>query len=617
MAMKSILQFSIFLILLVPIAMSAQGDIVPLYQGVPDCANEQVEEAAIDDRIGRRISRVHEPSIEVFLPKGESNGTGVVICPGGGYKILAYDWEGTRMAEWFSEMGVAAFVLKYRLPHWESSDCRDKVALDDAQTAMKLVRANADKYQIDPDRLGVMGFSAGGHLASTLSTHYDEGSRPDFSILMYPVVTMDPEVTHGGSKTNLLGENPSAQMIEHFSNELQVDENTPPTILIHAADDKAVLPENSIRYYQALLKSGVPAAMHIYESGGHGFSFAEGLGSVENWPQAVETWLDDHGLLKQPAAPKEAADMVAAATELMAQLSLNQNKALFEFDHETRSIWTFLPVASVGRPGVALRDLNEEQISAVHKLISSGLSAEGHEKVKAIIALEKILQVLEPNNAGRDPEQYHIALYGKPGLTGKWGWKFEGHHVALNFTMVDGEVVGVPTFLGSNPAMVKSGEQTGLRVLQEEEDLAFDIINSLTYREQRQAMFQEKAPYEILSQSATQTGPLEDVGLLVSNMNSGTAKKLNELIETYLAIMPDYLQERRRKQLDEAGRENIRFAWAGATALGKAHYYRIQGPTFMIEFANTQNEANHAHAVWRDYNGDFGRDLLREHMTGQ
>lgn len=572
----------------------------------------------MDERIGRRISKVHAPTLEVFQPEGEANGAAVVICPGGGYTILAYDWEGTRMAEWFNSFGVTAFVLKYRLPHWESDECRGHVALDDAKTAMKLIRMRAKEWKVDPNRLGIMGFSAGGHLASTLSTHYDSGSRPDFSILMYPVVSFDPEVSHGGSARNLLGENPSQEQLDHFSNEKQVDENTPPAILIHAQDDKPVPAENSIRYYQALLKNGVPGALHIYASGGHGFSFAEGLGAVEQWPLEVQQWLDDGGYLEPGADPTDVAqDMVDAATALVAELTLDQNKALFEFDHHSRSIWTFLPVLGAPRPGVPLRDLNTEQRRAVHRLVETGLSNDGYEKVQEIISLEKILQVLEPNNASRDPEQYHIGLYGTPHLEGTWGWKFEGHHVALNFTMVNGKISGAPTFLGSNPAEVPSGDRKGFRALALEEDLGFDVLNSLTYRNQTKAILDDKAPFEILTFTASQTGGLPDGGISASDMNEAARSKLDELIETYLSVMPPLLQDQRRTKLDEAGRDAISFAWAGVKSRkAGGHYYRVQGPTFLIEFANTQNNANHAHAVWRDFEGDFGRDLLREHLMG-
>lgn len=306
--MKNILTF---LLILLSIMLHAQDLVLPLWpEGIP-CKNEL--ETGIDERasIGRVIREVHEPEMVAFFPsEAQRNGTSVVICPGGGYTILAWDWEGTKMAKWFNSFGVTAFVVKYRLPHWESEDCRDQVALMDAQRAMRIVRSRANDWQLDPTRVGVMGFSAGGHLASTLSTHFDYGDstatnpveqlscRPDFSVLMYPVVTMDSTFAHMGSRRNLIGATPDAAAIEHFSNEKQITAETPPAILIHADDDKAVLPENSVEYYLGLRKHNILASLHIFQGGGHGFSMAEGMGNTENWPLLVKGWMEERGLLQ-------------------------------------------------------------------------------------------------------------------------------------------------------------------------------------------------------------------------------------------------------------------------------------------------------------------------------
>ncbi len=300
-----------FLFVFLPITLMSQDVVLPLYpEGIP-CANELREESWEVGNTGRRIQKVNEPTLATYLTNDKSGlAPGVVICPGGGYTVLAYDWEGTRMAEWFNSLGVNAFVLKYRLPRWESVECRSKVALLDAQRAMRLVRMNASDWKTDPERVGVMGFSAGGHLASTLSTHFDGGDqnsaekvntygcRPDFSILMYPVISMDTAFGHTGSRRNLIGTDADSEMELYFSNEKQVSAETPPTILIHASDDRGVVPENSIAYYRALLKNNVSAALHIYEGGGHGFSFAEGLGSVADWPKTCKTWMKNQGLLQ-------------------------------------------------------------------------------------------------------------------------------------------------------------------------------------------------------------------------------------------------------------------------------------------------------------------------------
>jgi acetyl esterase/lipase len=251
-----------------------------------------------------RISNIQEPNIAVFLPtKKNANGQAVVICPGGGYRILAYDWEGSDIAKWFNSKGIAAIVLKYRLPSSPTNIIAHKTPLLDAQRAMRLVRHHAAAWNIDPEQVGIMGFSAGGHLASTLSTHYDQGNvnstdpiekygcRPDFSILMYPVISSDTTIWHQGSFKALLGENPSQEMLDYYSNEKQVNANTPPAILIHSADDKAVPVQNSLRYFEALEAHNVPAELHIYPFGGHGYSLALDKGYLAGWTDRVIEWM--------------------------------------------------------------------------------------------------------------------------------------------------------------------------------------------------------------------------------------------------------------------------------------------------------------------------------------
>ena len=251
-----------------------------------------------------RISKVQTPDIAVFLPaKKTATGEAVIICPGGGYHILAYDWEGEDIAKFWNSKGIAAIVLKYRLPTSESQIIPHKSPLMDAQRAMRLVRYHAEKWNIDSGKIGIMGFSAGGHLASTLSTHFDAGNpeaedpveriscRPDFSILMYPVISFTQDFQHSGSHKALLGENPDPELSRYYSNELQVTPDTPPAILIHASDDTGVPVANSIGYYQALLKNGVPASMHIYPYGKHGFGLATGMGYLSTWPERCYEWL--------------------------------------------------------------------------------------------------------------------------------------------------------------------------------------------------------------------------------------------------------------------------------------------------------------------------------------
>ncbi len=299
----------LILILLFPLQFTFAQQIVPLWpEGVPDCAIESAYKEEMDENIGLKTLSVQDPTLEIYLPAAyRANGAAVLICPGGGYYLQAYDWEGTEFAKWFNQQGIAAFVLKYRLPYWTKPPCSEHVALDDASQAMRMIRANAEAYNIDPERVGVMGFSAGGHLASTLSTHFDAGnteapnpiaqqsSRPDFSILVYAVISGDTTVSHSGSFKNLLGENPDPTKTVYYSNEKQVTAETPPAILIHAADDKGVPFENSIVYFKALQKHGITSALHIYSEGGHGFALAEDRAHLSGWIELVGGWMEEQG----------------------------------------------------------------------------------------------------------------------------------------------------------------------------------------------------------------------------------------------------------------------------------------------------------------------------------
>ena len=281
-----------------------QNQVLPLWEGDPPNYRETGEVTIWDTSDIVRVRNVQKPDIAVFLPsKKNTTGEAVVICPGGGYHILAYDWEGSDIARWLNSKGISAFVLKYRLPGSTSNITPRLSPLMDAQRALRMVRANAERWNLDPEKIGVMGFSAGGHLASTLSTHFDEGDpgnadpvervscRPDFSILIYPVITFSGEYTHAGSKMALLGENPDEALVEYYSNELQVNADTPPAILIHSADDGAVPVENSIFYYEALMKYNKQSELHIYPYGGHGYSLAIGKGHLSSWPDRVIEWI--------------------------------------------------------------------------------------------------------------------------------------------------------------------------------------------------------------------------------------------------------------------------------------------------------------------------------------
>ncbi len=251
-----------------------------------------------------------KPTLTIYLPpKEKATGTGVMICPGGGYGFLAMDHEGHQIAQWLNSLGVAGFILKYR--HRNSGAGYGHPApLQDAQRAIRMVRSRAKEWNIDPNRVGILGFSAGGHLTTTAGTHFDKGvsnakdpierfsCRPDFMIPVYPVVSLTEWYVHSGSRRNLLGDNPDANMPESLSNEKQVTADTPPTFLVHANDDTGVPPENSIYFYLALRKAKVPVEMHIYEKGGHGFGLGKKDSAASGWPVACAIWMKERGLLK-------------------------------------------------------------------------------------------------------------------------------------------------------------------------------------------------------------------------------------------------------------------------------------------------------------------------------
>ncbi|MBP1665897.1 MAG: beta-galactosidase [Bacteroidetes bacterium] len=259
----------------------------------------------VDGRI-TRCERVVNPDLTVFLPAPDkANGAAVLICPGGGYGALAFDHEGNAIAKWLNDNGIAGIILKYRLPSDQIMKDKSTGPLQDAQEAMRVIRRNASDWKIDPGKVGVIGFSAGGHLASTLSTHYAEkvyevkdnsSARPDFSLLIYPVVSFDTTITHRGSRNNLIGIKPDARLVERFSNELQITNETPPAFLVHSADDKAVPVMNSIGYFRGLQKNNIPAELHVFQKGGHGYGLAIDRGTESSWPDLCIRWLKQIGI---------------------------------------------------------------------------------------------------------------------------------------------------------------------------------------------------------------------------------------------------------------------------------------------------------------------------------
>ncbi|MCD8166314.1 MAG: alpha/beta hydrolase [Bacteroides sp.] len=251
--------------------------------GAPNSNGLEGEEVNIGEG---RVGNVTEPSMTVYKA-AKPNGMTIVMCPGGGYARLATGHEGHDMADWFNAQGITYVVLKYRMPNGNH-----EVPLSDAEQAMRIVRSHAAEWNIDPHRVGIMGASAGGHLASTLATHYSSGeTRPDFQVLLYPVITMDEKYTHGGSRVNLIGKEPSGEMIHKFSNELQVNENTPPAFITLSSDDTAVPAPNGVNYYLALVANKVPASLHAYPIGGHGWGYRDNFIYKRQWTEELEKWL--------------------------------------------------------------------------------------------------------------------------------------------------------------------------------------------------------------------------------------------------------------------------------------------------------------------------------------
>jgi acetyl esterase/lipase len=300
----------IFLIAFLMISRTVSSqEVIPLYPGkIPNSkpgANNERSETSDGILI---ISKVSEPSLTIFLPpKEKSTGTAVIICPGGGYWIIAAGHEGNDVAKKFNEEGVAAFVLKYRIPNNETMVEKEIGPLQDAQRAIQLVRQNARKWKIRKNKIGIMGFSAGGHLASTAGTHFEKSYidnkkhislRPDFMILIYPVISFSDSIGHLGSRDQLIGKNASADKINEYSNELHVTANTPPAFLVHSKNDSGVSWKNSMSFLHALQQKNVPAEIYLYENGGHGFGMNNPTSNVK-WMDKVLLWMERNGWLKK------------------------------------------------------------------------------------------------------------------------------------------------------------------------------------------------------------------------------------------------------------------------------------------------------------------------------
>jgi hypothetical protein len=318
------------------------------------------------------------------------------------------------------------------------------------------------------------------------------------------------------------------------------------------------------------------------------------------------------------AAPHAAADearerliaeVAKAANGFLAALPEDRRLgAKAAFQSRDRTTWRYTPGS---RPGMPLQEMSPAQREAAQALLRSFLSSEGYLKVQSIIALELVLRELERWDE-RDPERYWFLVFGDPGSESPWGVRVEGHHVSLHLAVIKGRFVSsTPTFLGANPAEVRSGPKKGSRALAAEEDTARTLLDSLGDAQRGEAIVDE-APYgDIVSRNRSKADPLDGRGIPFAKLSAQQQKQLLALVELYAATMKPKLAEERLARIRAKGLDGVRFAWAGSTARGRPHYYRVQGPTFLIEFDNSGG--NHVHSAWRDFEGDFGRDLLREH----
>jgi hypothetical protein len=314
------------------------------------------------------------------------------------------------------------------------------------------------------------------------------------------------------------------------------------------------------------------------------------------------------------AVDKAAADMAASAKKFLASLTPAQREtASFEFKDPERMNWHFIPKP---RKGLTLKDMSEEQRGLAKALLAGAISQSANTKVLAIMSLEDVLKELEAGKGGpkRDPEMYYWSLFGEVGGAKPWGWRMEGHHMSVNFTVVsDKAVASAPFFLGTNPAEVKEGPKKGLRVLAEEEDMGRAFVKALDAEQMKKAVIMQAAPKEVVTAAERQAVLTKFEGVPYGALKDAQKAALVELIGLYANRLRPELAANDMQRITKAGLDKVYFGWAGGTEKGEPHYYRIHGPTFLVEYDDTQNNANHIHTVWRDLENDFGGDLLRKH----
>ena len=308
-----------------------------------------------------------------------------------------------------------------------------------------------------------------------------------------------------------------------------------------------------------------------------------------------------------------ATSMLDATRAFLATLdSAQKAKAVLPFNSEERFRWFYTPVS---RKGLPLKEMNTSQQRAALLLLHAGLSEKGYTKAETIRKLEDVLREIEQGKGPtRDPDLYFFTFFGEPDAKSAWGWRYEGHHCSQNWTIVNGQSIGSsPQFFGANPAEVREGPMKGTRVLAAEEDLGRSLVKSLTPAQRTEAVINTAAPDDILTSNQRKAAIHEDKGVAYSKLSKDQQGMLMALIEEYLSAQPRAQAIQRLDKIKQAGFDQIKFAWMGGLEKGERHYYRVQGSTFLIEYDNTQNSANHIHCVWRDFNGDWGEDLLAEH----
>ena len=320
------------------------------------------------------------------------------------------------------------------------------------------------------------------------------------------------------------------------------------------------------------------------------------------------------------ATQRTATTMAGAATRFLDGLTPEQRQqAMLPLESDDLTRWHYVPTNQFPRKGVPLKDMSEAQRKLAHDLLRAGLSQRGYGTATAIMDLETVLRAIESaggrGGLNRDPELYFFTIFGTPSQKGPGGWRVNGHHLAVHFMVGGSTVESSPTFFGTNPAEVRDGPKQGLRIQAAEQDAGRALVEALDEAQRKTAVIEAVAPNDIVTTTSAKVDPLSPAGLQASAMTPSQRALLMKLIEVYTSQMTEDLAADRLARIRKAGADKIGFAWAGPIEAGQKHYYRVQGPTFLIEFDNTQNNGNHIHSVWRDFAGDFGRDLLREHVT--